>query len=308
MNMNWQLFHADKRQTFSWISIVGLLLVLCSASGCQEASSIMPLASSAVRTQANLPRPDHVVVVMEENHAYSEIIGATDAPYFNALAQQGASFTNAHAITHPSEPNYLALFSGSTQGLTSDACPMSYSGANLASELLAAKYSFGGYAEDLPSVGFTGCFAPDIVKPLYAPKHNPRVSFTNVPASVNMPWASFPTDYSSLPTISFVIPNQQNDMHSGSIAQADSWLKSSLDSYVQWAKTHNSLLIVTWDEDDGSTVNQIPTIFVGPMVKSGQYSESINHYTVLRTLEDLYGLPYAGESTKGAAISDVWTQ
>jgi acid phosphatase len=121
-----------------------------------------------------------------------------------------------------------------------------------------------------------------------------------------MPWTSFPADYQSLPTVSFVVPNQLNGMHSGSIAQAGSWLKSNLDGYVQWAKTHNSLLIVTWDEDDGSTMNQIPTFFVGPMVKAGQYSESINHYSVLHTLEAMYGLPYAGKSANVSAITDIW--
>jgi acid phosphatase len=253
-----------------------------------------------------LPRPDHVVVIIEENHAYSEIIGSAAAPYLNTLAAQGASFTNSHAITHPSEPNYLALFSGSTQGLASDVCPLTFSGPNLASELIAAKDSFGSYSENLPVVGFTGCVAPDYLNALYARKHNPWVSFTNVPASVNMPWTSFPADYHSLPTISFVIPNQLDDMHSGSISQADSWLKNNLDGYVQWAKTHNSLLVVTWDEDDGSTVNQILTLFVGQMVKPGQYSESINHYSVLRTLEAMYGLPYAGASVNVSAINDIW--
>jgi phospholipase C len=319
----------DKHIFFRSLSTLSLLLLVCSVVGCQmfsQQTSVTPttptpsgshpvgatttptVAPTSAATPAKTvpPRPDHVVVVMEENHAFSEIIGSSSAPYMNALAGQGASFTNSHAITHPSEPNYLALFSGSTQGLASDACPLSFTGPNLATELLAAKDSFGGYSEDLPNVGFTGCVAPDDFNPLYARKHNPWVSFTNVAASVNMPWTSFPTDYQSLPTVSFVIPNQLNDMHSGSISQADSWLKSNLDGYVQWAKTHNSLLIVTWDEDDGSTANQIPTFFVGPMVKTGQYSESINHYNVLRTLEAMYGLPYAGESANASAITDIW--
>lgn len=299
-----------KTRTLTSMGPLGLLLALFflvfSLMGCQSAPPTTTLASTVVHTQGTLPRPDHVVVVMEENHAYSEIIGSTDAPYINSLAQQGASFTDSHAITHPSQPNYLALFSGSTQGVTSDDCPQSFSGSNLASELLAANLSFGGYSESMPSVGFTDCFAPDPITALYARKHNPWVNFTNVPTNANMPWTSFPTDYSQLPTISFVIPNQQNDMHSGPVSQADSWLKTNLDGYVQWAKTHNSLLIVTWDEDDGSTSNQIPTLFVGPMVKVGQYSETINHYTVLRTLEDMYSLPYAGASAQASPITDTW--
>lgn len=308
----------NKQHFFRSLSALGLLLLICSVVGCQVFSSHASATSNSSPVEGTtvskivsspltfLQTPDHVVVVMEENHAFSEIVGSSDAPYMNALAKQGASFTNSHAITHPSEPNYLALFSGSTGGLTSDACPVSYTGPNLASELIAAKYSFGGYSENLPNVGFTGCRVPDGSDALYARKHNPWVSFTNVPASVNMPWTSFPTDYRTLPTISFVVPNQMNDMHSGSVSQADSWLKNHLNGYVQWAKTHNSLLIVTWDEDDGSTNNQIPTFFVGPMVKTGQYNESINHYSVLCTLETLYGLPYAGESAHVSAITDVW--
>ena len=79
--------------------------------------------AGAAPAAAGLPRPDHVVVVIEENHGYSQIIGSSSAPYINSLAKQGASFTQSFAVTHPSEPNYLALFSGSTQGVTDDSCP-----------------------------------------------------------------------------------------------------------------------------------------------------------------------------------------
>jgi hypothetical protein len=312
----------DKHTFFRPLSALVLLLLLCSAAGCgtQQTTTtqatptppgvtMTPVAtdaSTATQMPTKLPRPDHVVIVMEENHAYSQIIGSASAPYINTLAMQGASFTNAHAIMHPSEPNYLALFSGSTQGVTSDACPLSFHGPNLASELLAAKESFAGYAESLPEVGFVGCVAPGYLDALYARKHSPWVNFTNVPASLNMPLTSFPTNYGSLPTVSFVIPNLQDDMHSGSVSQADSWLKSNLNGYVQWAMTHNSLLIITWDEDDGTTTNQIPTIFVGQMVRPGQYGESINHYSLLRTLEAMYGLPYAGASANVSVINDIW--
>jgi len=264
------------------------------------------VSASAKVAQAAFPRPDHVVVVMEENHSYADVIGSASAPYINSLATQGASFTNSHAVAHPSEPNYLALFSGSTQGLTSDACPVTYTGVNLAAELIQAGDSFGGYSEDLPAVGSAACYAPSALNALYARKHAPWVDFPALPASINMPWTSFPSDYSTLPTISIVVPDQVNDMHSASIQQGDTWLKNNIDSYVQWAKTHNSLLIVTWDEDDGSASNQIPTLFVGPMVKVGAYTEAINHYTILRTLEDFYMLPYANNSASATPISDVW--
>jgi len=261
------------------------------------------LAASSAQAQIGVPRPDHVVIVIEENHAYSEIIGNAAAPYLNSLARQGASFTASFAVTHPSEPNYLALFSGSTQGVTDDSCPHMFTAPNLASELIAAGLTFGGYSEDMPSVGYTGCQFQQ-----YWRKHNPWVNWqgVNIPSTANMPFTSFPSDFTRLPNVAVVVPNQNNDMHDGTIQQADTWLQTHLDAYVQWAKTNNSLLIVTWDEDDSSSSNRIPTLFVGPMVNSGQYSETINHYNVLRTLEDLYGLPYAGNSATATPITDVW--
>src|SRR5216684_6943291 len=108
-------------------------------------------------TLSTLPLPTHIVIVVEENHGYSEIIGSSQAPYINTLADEGASFTSSHAITHPSQPNYLALFSGSTQGITDDSCPHTFSTPNLAGELEAASYTFGGFSEDMPSTGSTVC-------------------------------------------------------------------------------------------------------------------------------------------------------
>jgi hypothetical protein len=253
--------------------------------------------------QTALPKPDHVVLVMEENHAYSEIIGKATAPYINSLAGQGALFTASFAVAHPSEPNYLALFSGSTQGVTDDRCQNSFANPNLASELIDAGLTFGGYSEDMPSVGYAGC-----TYRAYARKHSPWVNWqgANVPESVNMPLTSFPTDFTTLPTVSFVIPNLNNDMHDGTVKQGDTWLQKHLDGYVQWAASHNSLLIVTWDEDDQSASNRITTFFVGAMVKPGMYAEKIDHYSLLRTLEDMYGLPYAGKSAEASAIADVW--
>jgi phospholipase C len=276
--------------------VVRLLLLLFIVVG------VDMMATSNSWASTTLPRPDHVVIVIEENHAYANIIGSSSAPYINALANSGANFTNSFAVTHPSEPNYLALFSGSTQRVVDDSCPHTFSASNLGEELHGASLSFGGYSETMPSVGYTGCQYAG----LYARKHNPWVNFTNVPSSDNLPWTSFPADYSSLPTVSIVVPNLQDDMHDGTVQQGDSWLKQHLDGYVQWAKTHNSLLIVTWDEDDGTVTNHIPTIMVGQMVKAGNYSETINHYSVLRTLEDMYGLSHAGNSANAQPITDCW--
>lgn len=254
-------------------------------------------------------KPNHVVFVIEENHSRSEIIGNSNAPYINRLAHEGTHFSHSYAVEHPSQPNYLDLFSGTNHGVTSDSCPHTFSAPNLASELIAKHLSFGGYSEDLPSIGYTGCNNAPWWRPwgaTYARKHSPWVNFTNVPASDNMPFQRFPTDFTKLPTVSFVIPNLKHDMHSGSVKAADTWLHKNIGPYVKWAKTHNSLLILTWDENDNTKGNHITTIFAGPMIRQGTYSKSINHFNVLRTVEDLYGLPYVGRSADVSPITGIW--
>ncbi len=270
---------------------IAVIALLCAAS-------ISGAAQNGPRT---FTPPSHIIVVMEENHSYSEIIGSSEAPYINSLAKSGASFTNSFAITHPSQPNYLDLFSGLNQGVTDDSCPHTFSTQNLESELITAKKTFVGYSEGLPATGSQACTSGE-----YARKHAPWTNFTNDPASTSQPFTDFPTNFASLPTISFVIPDLLDDMHDGTIQEGDTWLQTHLSPYVAWAATHHSLLIVTWDEDDGSGNNQIATIFSGPMIKTGQYNELINHYNVLRTLEDLYHLPHLGGSAGVKPIVDIW--
>ncbi len=257
----------------------------------------------AARAQSppTIPTPAHVIVVMEENHSYLEIIGSSEAPYINSLAAQGALFTQSFAIGHPSQPNYLAFFSGSTQGITDDSCPHTFSTSSLESGLLAAGKTFTGYSEGLPKAGSQVCTSGE-----YARKHVPWTDFSKDKSSDNQPFTSFPSDFTKLPLVSFVIPNLLDDMHDGTIQQGDTWLQTNLSAYVNWAQTNNSLLIVTWDEDDGSENNQVPTIFVGESVNPGRYSEKINHYNLLRTIEDMYGLPHLGKAARAKPITDVW--
>lgn len=290
-----------------WALLACLAALLPLASGCVYASRVpqtfgSPAAQQRV-SKGVLPRPKHVVIVIEENKAYSQIIGNSQAPYLNSLATEGASFTRAYGIRHPSEPNYLALFSGSTHGVTLDSCPHHFTGPNLASELAKAGYSFAIYSQSLPRTGFKGCS-----KGLYARKHNPVVNWqgANVRPGQNRPFRDFPHNFSQLPTVAFVIPNIDNDMHSASIRKGDAWLKKSLGRYVRWARHHDSLLIVTWDEDDFLHHNHIPTLFVGSMVKPGKYDRQIDHYSLLRTLEAVYHLPLLGKSAKAVPITGIW--
>jgi acid phosphatase len=270
---------------------------------CAVALVISALAPRVSLAAAELPTLAHVVIVVEENRSQANIIGNQSAPFINALAANGAMMAQSFAETHPSEPNYLALFAGDTFGVTKDVCPVN-GGAqpNLGSELLAAGYTFVGYAEGLPSVGSAVCSAGK-----YARKHVPWANFTNIPPTNSVPFSAFPMgSYASLPTVSFVIPNNDDNMHDGSIAAGDAWLNRQLSGYANWAVANNSLLIVTWDEDDNTSRNQIPTVFYGAHVQRGSYNEQITHYNVLSTLEQMYGLPKTGNAAAAPAITAIW--
>jgi hypothetical protein len=244
------------------------------------------------------------VVVVLENHGYDQIIGNKNAPYINSLKNGGAVLTSSYAITHPSQPNYFTLFSGSTQGITDDGCytPGFSSAPNLASELIAAGKSWGSYNETLPEQGSTVCSSGD-----YARKHNPWFGFSNVPTSSAMTLAQFPTDYSTLPQVSFVIPNLCSDMHDCGVATGDLWLQHNLSAYADWAKTHNSVLLITFDEDNWLAWNRIATVVYGQPVTPGSSSSTrYNHYSVLRTIEDMYGTAHAGQAASASDITGIW--
>jgi acid phosphatase len=259
--------------------------------------------------------PGHIVIAILESHGYSQLIGSSSAPYINNLANDTSSalFTESYAITHPSQPNYLVLYSGSTQGVTDNNVPSGnpFTTANLGRQLIDSGKTFITYSEDLPEVGYNGATSD-----AYARKHNPVTNWmgsgiNQVSPTTNQPFSAFPTDnFSLLPTVCYVVPNLKNDMHNGTdpsrIRTGDKWIYYNLDSYIQWAKTNNSLFILTFDEEGNTTENHIITIFTGQMVQSGQYSAKINHYSVLHTIEKMYGLPYIDDSLALTPITYCW--
>jgi hypothetical protein len=243
-----------------------------------------------------------VLVVVFENKSYDQIAGDPTAPYLNSLIDQSAVFPNATAVTHPSQPNYLALFSGSTQTIASDRCPLYLDNRpNLGRQLLDAGLGFADYAEDLPYTGYSGCSSG-----AYAAKHAPWTHFANVPPATNRPYADFPIDYARLPRVAFVIPNLCHDMHDCSVATGDAWARTNLDGYFHWATAHRSLLVVTFDENDGGAGNRILTLIGGSGVRPGAYPEPVDHYRILATIEHLYGLPPLGHAADAPPITDIW--
>jgi hypothetical protein len=286
------------------------------------------ILSAAPGTSAP-PRYDHVVIVVEENRTPGEIVGdLANAPYITSLASGGTALGSMFALVHPSQPNYLELFSGSNQGVVDDDLPPNFSTtptstypfrtANLAAALIAAGFTFAGFSEELETAGGTdwadydphSATHPGIY---YRRKHNPWANWVaksvpvpanQLPASVNRAFTQFPSDYSRLPTLSFVIPNQLHDMHDGSRKMADDWLRDNLNAYAVWAKTNNSLLIITWDEDDYNEDNQIPTVFYGANLRNGTVAAGTwTLHNLLRTVEDMYGLSsHAGAAGQVRAI------
>jgi len=291
------------------LGCIGVVAVSVLVAGCGGHSAEGPTPQPSQPAPVSdapiaLPQPDHIVLVIFENKAYGQIVGSPAAPFLSSLARSGANFTNAHGEWHPSQPNYLALLSGSAQGISNDSCPHTLEAPNLALQLFDAGRSFAGYSEDAPSAGYTGCgFAGR-----YARKHNPWVNFTNIPATANLPLSALPPNLADLPTVAVLIPNLCNDMHDCPVEAGDQWAHQHLSGYLDWARTHNSLLIVTFDEDNGTAANHIPTLFAGPMVRPGDTAEPINHYAILRTIEDIYHLTPLGQASATAPITDVWQQ
>src|SRR6185312_4666541 len=245
-------------------------------------------------------KPDHVILVIEENYAYSEIIGSSYAPTFTALSKQTTTvnFTQDYAETHPSEPNYLCLFSGSQQGVTIDitgpAPKAPFNDCNVGSSLISAGYSFIGYAESQPSVGWYKTNSGN-----YYTKHCPWINWMHgtkdtIPVTSDQPFSAFPDSnhYSNLPTFAWVTPNIVDDMHNPSgvpsiaIPNADTWFKTNIMPLVRWASnpTNNTLVIVICDEDDGTKNNNIMLLFCSGLVKGGNNATKLDHFDVLKTI------------------------
>lgn len=341
----------------NFIIIIMCLLSLLNAD--DKKKNIIPWPN-------NLPVYDHIVIVVEENKDFYEVIGNEQAPYINGvLAQEGAVFSRMFGEEHWSQGNYFWLFSGYNQNVGFYDKPLTVNSneSNLGYQLIKNGRTFKGYAESLPNIGSKIDKWPEncnITNPCtYARKHVPWISFNNVPngttvkTSSNLRWEDFPSSkkgFHTLPTVSFVIPNLDHDMHNcfqpsclwsknkqmnNCINKGDEWLKEKLNSYYQWAKKNNSLLILTFDENDdkrgyhgltnpmlssfveGSFCddakldpeycedleNRVLTIFAGAHIKPGLYAEGrgITHVNILRTIESMYKLPKSGRQQANAA-------
>jgi len=257
------------------------------------------------------PGAGHVLLLVLENHSFGQIIGSPDAPYLNRLANQYGLAVNYQAVSHPSLPNYLALTGGSAFGITSDCTSCSVSAQNLADQLEARGLTWKAYLDGMPSACFTGASSGE-----YAKKHNPFLYYTDIASDPTrcqrsiVPLATLSQDIAAgtLPNFSFVAPDQCHDMHSCSVAEGDAWLGSFLPGVLgSPAFQAGGTIFITFDEGTHSD-NHVATLVIGPHVRGGgQFAASYDHYSLLRTVEDLFGLDHLGRASaqQTASLADV---
>jgi phosphatidylinositol-3-phosphatase len=281
--------------------LAATVLVLCAVllAGCGAAPAGRPLAVGAPGT---LPASahSHVVVVVMENAEYGEIIGNRAAPYVNRLARRYGLATDSHAITHPSLPNYLALTSGSTQGIESDCTSCAVSAPNIVDQLEAAGVSWRAYLEGVPGPCYTGAGSGG-----YAKKHNPFAYYRDISGSPArcrklVGFGALAADLRSgaLPTFAWLSPNLCDDGHDCATATADHFLARTIPLLLRELGPHG-FLVLTWDEGTGDSGccgaahgGHIATIVAGPDVRpGGRERVPLDHYGVLATIEDALGLP-----------------
>ena len=231
---------------------------------------------------------------MFENKQYSQIIGSPNAPYINSVANKCGLATNFYAEAHPSLPNYIAMTSGSTQGITDDSGPSSHplSVPSIFSQLGAGWKSL---QEDMPS----NCYLSNSGN--YAVRHNPAVYYTNIRQQCKNQNARLTYPLRLGARFTFVTPNLCNDMHScpsqsdaaTETKTGDTWLSTFLPKLLSSSQytAGNTVIFITWDEDDYHSSQHIPTIVIAPTVRRGTRSRArFNHYSMLRTTEELLGL------------------
>jgi hypothetical protein len=263
----------------------------------------------------------HVIWVWMENHSYSSIIGSSSAPYENTLATQCGLATNYHNISHPSLPNYIGATSGlsetAVQAFASDCSPSSTCDTSSPS-IFSQVASWKAYEESMPS----NCDSSDAG--LYAVRHNPPPYYTTLSgcSSSDVPYTKLGPDLkkNALPSFSFITPNLNDDMHDGTVAMGDKWLKVHLRTIFRSSAYRGGTVVVfiTWDEGEGGSATDCPTnvtdvgchvatIVVSPSTTPGTASSTLfNHYSLLLTTEKLLGAPALGQAAGATSMQTAF--
>lgn len=268
-----------------------------STSGPSPTGSPSPSSPYVSLAPGGVPDFHHIYVIVMENRGYSQVIGNTAAPFINSLASQYAVAAQYFAIAHPSQPNYLSMWSGSTQGVTDDGRHDFSSGITLADQLELAGLSWHVAAQNVALPCFNGSASEggEDGSGAYARRHEPAISWTSV--SGNADRCARITDFTHFdPTLGdfwLIVPNLCNDMHDCSIQTGDDFLKAFVPRITDSPEFADSLLVLVWDENDESVGgNQVATIAISPLARAGFRSTTTHtHYSLLRTIESAWSLP-----------------
>jgi len=277
------------------------------AVACAAVISVL-LAGGAATAAAPVPVFDHVVVIVFENKEATSILGNRAAPTFNTYARRYSRLTRYYGVTHPSLPNYLALVSGSTQGITTDCTDCVVDAQNLADTIEASGRTWKTYAEGLPAPGFLGAFAGR-----YAKKHNPFAYFRDVATNPArgarlVPLTRLASDLRarSLPSFSLVVPDLCHSMHDCPVSAGDAWLRSHVAMFLKLPKT---VVFVVFDEGASNVGGggHTAALALGTAVRRGsRFTGVTGHYSLLRTIEQAWGLPLLGQSARVGPITGIW--
>lgn len=298
-----------RKTLMATMMLVGLAAAAISIA--PQRSDATPAAagsdSQAGSASGSKPLFRKVLIIVLENTGYE---AAIKQPFLASLAHRGALLSSFYAETHPSQPNYIALVSGSTHGVTGDGKVTI--DARQVGDLLEGKgLAWKVYAEDYPGNCFLGAW-----KGGYVRKHVPFLSFKDVQTRPGrcariVPATQLARDIraGTLPDYSLYIPNRRNDGHDTSVSFADRWLSKTFGPLLQDPGfTAGLLLVVTFDEGPRSSSNRILTVLFGDSVKPGSVSKkTYNHYSLLRLVEDQFGLGHLQDNDRNASvITGIW--
>jgi phosphatidylinositol-3-phosphatase len=264
-----------------------------------------------------IPAFGHIYLIVMENHEIGSIVGNRDAPFLNGLIARGALATGYTGVTHPSFPNYLAMFGGSTYGIRDDGTHI-IRAPDLADQIEAARRTWEVYAQNVPSGCSTIAAArggTDLVGAAgwYVRKHEPAISYASIADAPQRcgrigPLASFDPGAADF---ELIVPNLTNDMHDGSVADGDAFLRAFVPRITDASTFANSLLVITFDE--GTTAigggGRVATVLVSPRIRPGTTSAvAHDHYSLLRTIENAWGLGCVANSCSANDLREVFVR
>ena len=302
-----------RRISLLGLGAIGVLVVLCGvAVAAWLTTTRTAVAPVPLPTSGPVPSFSHVYLIVLENRPSKDVIGDRDAPTINDLARRGALATNYHSVGRPSQPNYLALVRGSTQGVADDGVH-DLDAMTLADHLEAKGRSWAVSAENLPAGCFTGQNASGGTDGpgTYVRKHQPFISFTSVSGNAAR-CASHLHDLSTFDPAAadfqLIVPNLCHDAHDCPLRDADAWLAGFVPRILGSAAFRDGgVLFITFDEADLDT-DHVAMLALGAGVQPGtQSADARTHYAWLRTVEDAWGLGCLANSCTAGNLSGLFT-